>query len=50
MNQMDLKDNYRILQAKQKNIPSSLNLMEHSPKLTIYTVTKQVSKDKRKLK
>lgn len=34
----------------QENIPSSLNLIEPSPKLTTYSDSKQVSIDTRKLK
>jgi hypothetical protein len=48
MNQMDLTDIYRT--QIQKNILYSQHLTEPSLKLTIYSITKQVSTDTRKLK
>ena len=49
MTQMDLIDITECFFQIQKNILFQ-QLMEFSPKLTIYLVTKQVSRDTRKLK
>lgn len=46
-NQMFLMDFYRTFYQMQKNIPFSQHLLECSPKLTIYSGTKKVSKDRR---
>ena len=48
MNQMVLEDIYETFSTNKKNIPSSQHLMETSPKLSIYSVTKQASTDTRK--
>jgi hypothetical protein len=47
INQIDLTDIYRTF---HRNIPSSQYLMEFSLKLTIYSDTRQVETDTRKLK
>lgn len=49
MNKADLTDTYTTFHSSTKNIPSQ-PLIELSPELTTYSDTKQVSKDKRKLK
>ena len=50
MTQMDLTDFCRTFYSNTKNNPSFQYLIEPSPNLAIYSVTKQVSTDTRKLK
>ena len=45
MTQMDLTDTYRTFHSNTKEYFFSENLKEHSSKLTIYAVIKQVSVD-----
>jgi hypothetical protein len=47
---MNHTDICRKFSPTQKNILSSLQLIEHSPRLIIYLDTKQISTDIRKLK
>ena len=51
INQMDLKDIYRTLQPNINYIYTYIisiqNIMELSPKMTAYSDTKQVSKNKK---
>ena len=53
VNEMELQASADYFVQTQKNTLSSQHLMEHSPKfskITTYLFTKQVSKDRRKLK
>lgn len=47
---MGLANIYRLFTHIQKNMSSSQNLMEPSPKLTIYFDTKQDSTNNKKMK
>lgn len=50
MNEMHWMDIYRTFFLNTKRTPSSLYLQEHLPKLTMYSNSKQASKETRKLK
>jgi hypothetical protein len=47
---LDLTNIYKNFTQTQTNIHSSQNLMELSPKLTTYSVTKHISPETRKYK
>lgn len=47
-NQMDITENYRIFSHKHKKNIISHHLMESSPELTLYLITKKTSTDAKK--